>query len=66
MKKNDTLALKVSILRDQISYILFCVNLLYADENVSVSVTTRFQGSGSDAGSGDQGSIEESSGISEE
>ena len=58
MKKDDTLALKVRDLRDTISHILFCVHLIYADENVNVSVTTRFEGSGSDVGSGDH-NIEE-------
>ena len=65
MMKDDTLALKVSYLRDTISHILFCIHLLYADENVNVSVTTRFEGSGSDVGSGDH-DIEENGGFNEE
>ena len=67
MKKNDTLALKVHHYTDPITYILFCVNLLYADENVSVSVT-RFHGSDEDIEgihSGDH-DLEENSGFNEE
>ena len=67
MKKNDTLALKVQYYADPINYILFCVNLLYADENASPSVT-RFHGSDEDIEgiqSGDH-DLEENSGFNEE
>ena len=47
MKKDHTLALKARDVGDPITHILFCVNLLYADDNVNVSVT-RFQGSDQD------------------
>ena len=67
MKKNDTLALKVQHVADPITYILFCVNLLYADENASPSVT-RFHGSDEDIESIHSGDhdLEENSGFNEE
>ena len=39
LKKGDTLALKMTIYGDPISHIIFCVNLVYADDNISVSDT---------------------------
>ena len=45
LKKDDELTLKAVQVDDAIENILFCVNLLYADDNLSVSVTTRLQAS---------------------
>ena len=39
LKQGDTLALKMTIYGDPISHIVFCVNLVYADDNISVSNT---------------------------
>ena len=39
LKEGDTLALKMTIYGDPISHIIFCVNLVYADDNISVSDT---------------------------
>ena len=39
LKEGDTLALKMTIYGDPISHIIFCVNLVYADDNISVSNT---------------------------
>ena len=45
LKKDEELTLRASALGDTIDHILFCVTLLYADDNLSVSVTTRLQAS---------------------
>ena len=39
--KGTTLALRVDYYQDQIQHIVFCVNLLYADDNARISVTRR-------------------------
>jgi len=63
MRAKDTLALKSTYVRDTISNILFCVNLLYADDNISPSVTTRMEGSGNPIGDKD---IQETSGLNDD
>ena len=39
LREGETLALNVRSYQDPIRYIIFCVNLLYADDNASASVT---------------------------
>ena len=39
LREGETLAMNVRSYQDPIRYILFCVNLLYADDNASASVT---------------------------
>jgi len=65
LKTDDTLALKMTRSRP-ITRILFCINLLYADENVSVSVTNRIQASRNESIPIGDENIEESSALNEE
>jgi len=64
LKKGSTLALRLDTYQETIYHIVFCVNLLYVNDNARISIT-RMTSYGPENGTINNGYIEESSGSSD-
>ena len=64
LKKGSTLALRLDTYQETIYHIVFCVNLLYVNDNARISIT-RMTSYGPENGTINDGYIEESSGSSD-